>query len=137
MQFDDVKTGIPLFDQQHWQYFQAVTRLQRLCGKDGVEPDAMHSLLDDIRGYAVDNFDAEEQVMQVENYPHLDRHKAKHDGFKDRIDEYIAELDGEPDLGVLAKRMSHLLVDWFANQIRDDDMKLARFLKNRGGDTYQ
>ena len=126
-----VHTDIPALDNQHEKYFQAVERLNDICDSGAPKTDDVKAVLNNILDYAVDNFDTEELLMETEGYELLAQHRTKHETFKDKLDEYFEELDSGSDLDRLSKRMNHLLVEWFTNQIQDDDMKLADFLKQR------
>ena len=80
----------------------------------------------------MDNFDTEEYLMELEAYPDTEQHKQKHELFKGRLDSYTEQINAEKvNLRDAAKRLRALLVGWFNNQIKDDDMRLAAFLHRR------
>mgnify|MGYP000152574923 CR=1 FL=1 len=130
---EEVQTGISLLDRQHERYFDTVERVLQLCREQNLEPQTIEDLLIRVREYAVDNFDTEEYLMTLENYPEYEEHKAKHDFFKDRIEAFAPRIEGGQlqESTNLAKELYALLVDWFNTQIKDDDMKLAHFLNER------
>lgn len=129
---ESVKTNIPLLDRQHEKYFDAVERLFEQCAKENPDHEEVTAILEETQDYAVDNFDTEEYLMQLEGYPDIDEHAEKHENFKERLDNFMAQLNKEPgDLKDMTKRLRALLVGWFNNQIKDDDMRMAAFLHTR------
>ena len=130
---EEIQTGISLLDRQHERYFETVERVLQSCREENPDPLNLKDILTQVREYAVDNFDTEEYLMTLENYPDYDVHKAKHDFFKDRIDGFAPRLeDGQLEASTdLLKELYAVLVDWFNTQIKDDDMKLAHFLNER------
>ena len=130
---EEVQTGISLLDRQHERYFDTVERVLQSCREENLDPQTIEDLLTRVREYAVDNFDTEEYLMTLENYPEYEEHKAKHDFFKDSIEAFAPRIEGGQlqESANLAKELYALLVDWFNTQIKDDDMKLAHFLNER------
>ncbi len=129
----EVTTGIPLFDNQHEQYFRTVEELMdRYKRGEQFTSEYLGEVLNKILEYAVENFDSEEQLMYNEDYPDYDEHKRKHDSFKDSMDGYLEELAEGADTLNFVERLSSLLIMWFSTQIRHDDVKLAHYLRERG-----
>ena len=132
LKLEAAKTNIPLLDNQHAKYFDAVEKLLDLCRSNKPDRAGVREILDHAQEYALDNFDTEEYLMELEEYPDAEQHIAKHEQFKDRIDFFSDQAgSASTDLRDLAKHLRALLVSWFNDQIKDDDMRLAAFLKKR------
>lgn len=133
-----VKTNITLIDRQHERYFNAVERLFAQCAKENPDHEEVNAILEEAQEYAVDNFDTEEYLMQLEGYPDIEEHSEKHKNFKERLDNFTEQLEKEPaDIKDMTKRLRALLIGWFNNQIKDDDMRMAAFLHSREKRTTQ
>ncbi len=134
MRFDrkPVRTAIPVIDRQHDQYFDAVEYLFDMYERAEVIPDKVLGILNNIQEYAQDNFDTEERFMENEGYPGLDHHRAKHDTFKSSIDGFMEDFANTSNLAKIIEDLRQLLVSWFVDQIKTDDMALAEFLKKKG-----
>lgn len=124
------RTGIPLIDRQHEAYLELVERVFRLCAQKQIDRDALASELDRTLAYAIEHFDTEEHLMRSVAYPQYPEHRAKHNVFRDQVDDFTAQAREEDDLAEFAARMARWLVDWFCQQVQIDDRKLAAFLKS-------
>lgn len=122
-------TGIPLIDRQHEAYADLVDRLFDLARQGHVEPQALFRERRAVIQYAMEHFDAEEQLMRAENYPAYEAHRAKHDIFREWTDTLASDLEGDVDLDDYARSLSKWLIDWFCDQVQTDDRRLADFLK--------
>lgn len=133
IRFEEVQTGLFLLDKQHERYYNTAKKVFELCETEDASIEDLTDLLSQTREYAVDNFDTEEYLMSLEDYPKFDEHKTKHDYFKDELDTIAERLSsgGTKDIKKAASELSTLLIDWFNQQIKQDDMELASFLKAR------
>jgi hemerythrin len=122
-------TGVPAIDRQHEAYLALVERVFRLCGGAQVERERLAAEVNAALSYAIEHFDTEEHLMRSVNYPHLDQHVAKHNVFRGRVDDFAAELRCAEPAPDFTTRLAKWLVDWFAEQVQNDDQRLANFLK--------
>lgn len=130
--FDEYITGIPLIDEQHKHYVELVNKLIINYNNGGMGKDAINSYTKEIFDYAVEHFDAEEYLMRSANYPLYEEHLAKHNIFRDKVDEFVAEIDEEGiDIDEYVYNLNKWLISWFKIQVLDDDVKLAKFLKQK------
>ena len=123
-------TGIPLIDKQHKQFLALVNKLVDSSHKGDMTKAEFCDCVNQVVTYAFEHFDAEEFLMRSANYPLYEEHLAKHDVFRDQMDELLEEIDSkEIDINHYVKVLCKWLVDWFKMQVLYDDMKLARFIK--------
>jgi len=123
-------TGIPLIDKQHKQYIAMVNELVDNNQKGDMTKTAFNDCVNEVVAYALEHFDAEESLMRLAKYPLYEEHLAKHDAFRDKMDEFLEEIDTkEIDVKHYVKILCEWLIDWFKMQVLDDDMKLAKFVK--------
>lgn len=123
-------TGIPLIDRQHEEYADLVDRLFELARHGKVERQTLLTERNAVIRYAMEHFDAEEQLMLSERYPAYEAHRAKHSVFRDWTDTLASDLEGDVDFDDYARDLSKWLIAWFCNQVQTDDLKLALFLKS-------
>ncbi|MFO7821039.1 MAG: hemerythrin domain-containing protein [Lentisphaeria bacterium] len=127
-----VKTNITLIDHQHEKYFDAVDKLMEQCRKKYPDMEIVAQILQQTHEYAVDNFDTEEYLMELEGYPDSEEHTEKHNQFKARLDAFTRQLQTEKlNIRDTSKHLQALLIGWFNNQIKEDDMRMAAFLHTR------
>ncbi len=123
-------TGIPVIDKQHRQYIILVNKFITEHNKGGMEKATLSDYVNEIVAYALDHFDAEESLMRSEDYPLYEEHLAKHNLFRDMMDELLEEMETkEININNYVDRLCEWLVDWFKIQVLDDDVKLAMFLQ--------
>ena len=125
-------TGMPLIDNQHKQYISLVDKLVSDHNEGKLEKTALLNSVNKTIAYGLEHLDVEEYLMGSEGYPLYEEHFAKHDIFRDKMDDFLAELDAkEIDIGDYVNRLSSWLIDWFQRQELNDDVKLAKFLKGK------
>ena len=125
-------TGIPLIDRQHEAYADLVDRLFDLARGGNVTKQSLFRERCAVIQYAMEHFDAEEQLMRSENYPAYEAHRTKHDIFREWTDTLASDLEDDVDLDEYTKNLSKWLVSWFCDQVQTDDSKLAAFLRKKG-----
>jgi hemerythrin len=123
-------TGIPLIDKQHKQFIVLINKLVANNHKGDMTKAEFSDYFNEIIAFALEHFDAEEFLMRAAKYPLYEEHLAKHDIFRDKMDEFLEEIDTkEIDVKSYIKILGQWLIDWFKMQVLDDDIKLARFIK--------
>ena len=128
---DALKTGIPLIDKQHDDYADLVDSFFDLASKGDVTRDQLSDAVDKVIKYAIEHFDAEEQLMMSIDYPHYEQHRNKHDVFRDRTDCCAADVQSTDDVDACAVTLSKWLIIWFCDQVQNDDLKLADYIRER------
>lgn len=120
--------GIPLIDNQHKQLLVLINNLIASNNKGNVERPTLNNYIKEVFAYTVEHFDAEEYLMRSVKYPLYEEHLSKHNEFRDKADEFLAELEEEIDIKDYVNNLCEWLVDWFKTQVLNDDVKLARLL---------
>ncbi len=121
-------TGIPLIDRQHAEYADLVDKLFVMANRGGVNRQTLSAEVDAVIKYAVEHFDAEEYLMRSANYPALEEHSRKHNVFRVKTDRLVAEWKDGLNADEFTVRLSRWLIEWFCDQVQNDDRKLAVFL---------
>jgi hemerythrin len=125
------RTGIPLIDHQHDQYLDLVDELFVLCLRPKARSSSVQAGLKRTLAYALDHFDAEEALMRSVAFRGYEKHRLKHDEFRDESDRLLVmcKQDLSPELQLT--RLTRWLVEWFCEQTQVYDRALAAYLKKR------
>ncbi|MCK5805582.1 MAG: hemerythrin family protein [Lentisphaeria bacterium] len=122
-------TGVELIDNQHAHYVRLVKHLLTLFGRGDLDSASFRAEVQAVVAYAIEHFDAEEFLMTSSNYPAYQEHVEKHDKFRAWIDQFQEKISKETIDIADFQRLLQWLTDWFLQQVRVDDQKLANFLK--------
>jgi hemerythrin len=124
-----LETGNPTVDSQHKRLFQMVNDLHHGIVK-GEGQEVMGPVLKRLAAYTVEHFGTEEAIMSSTKYPNFMRHKTKHVELTRQVQDLVAKYDS----GQLAlpSTLSKFLTDWLTTHIRQEDMELIKWLKERG-----
>ncbi len=120
--------GIPLIDRQHAEYADLVDKVFEMATGGGVSRQTLSAEVNAVIKYAVEHFDAEEYIMLSANYPAYAEHREKHNEFRSKTDALIAEWGSGMDTDAFTIRLSRYLIEWFCDQVQNDDRKMAIFL---------
>ena len=130
---ESLRTGIPLIDRQHEEYFRLLEQLLSRSEEGGAETGELSENTDALVAYAIEHFDSEEHLMRSAQYPYFEQHFAKHNVFREEVDGWAMLLaSGKPAEDFLV-RLTRWALEWFCDQVMTDDRKLAGFLKKRAG----
>lgn len=128
----DLVTGNALIDSEHRQLFAAVNDLMDACsqGQGRAQIEATVKFLSD---YVVKHFSDEENLQVKNNYPGYTAHKTFHDGYRRQLSDKSRQLLQEgPTIRVLGEL--NQVVGILVSHIRTEDKRLARYIKEQGGD---
>ena len=126
-----IRTGIPLIDNQHEAYADLVDTFFAMAMRGNVPKSTLSHEIGKILNYALEHFDAEEHIMLQQKYPAYAEHRAKHTVFRDKSDTLIADSERAHDLDAYTMTLSKWLIEWFCDQVQNDDRKLAAFLSSK------
>jgi len=128
---EELETGIGLIDSQHKELIKRANDLMEATrnrkGKEEIE-----GLLDFLGNYVMEHFEAEENAMQVHEYPNYMAHRSHHTTFVMNLEDLKKTFAAEgptSNVLILAQRR---LVDWVINHIKKVDKMFARYLKEQG-----
>jgi hemerythrin len=120
-------TGDAMIDAQHQELYRIVNDLHEAC-TGGVAQDRVDQVLDELLGYTIKHFGAEEGLMRRFQYPEaeLKAHFAQHDDLKARVGELLEQRNR----GELTNAMPvvGLVHDWLGTHINHTDRKLAQWV---------
>ena len=125
---DDYLIGIDMIDKQHQEFFARVHRLYESCLASEGEKD-VQEMLDFLKNYAIEHFQAEEAFMKQHRYPGVEEHSKLHATF---LDEYSKLSEEYRNLGSnqdLADNITDMVQNWLIDHIAEADRDYARHAK--------
>lgn len=125
---DSYKTGHATVDKQHEQLFKMVNDLHDAIVAQKSK-EVLGPTLKKLATYTVEHFQMEEALMEQLKYPERAAHRAKHEALTKQVKELIEKF--ESGKAVLSMTLSNFLANWLRHHIKQDDMALIKFAKER------
>jgi hemerythrin len=128
---DDLLVGHPKLDRQHKRFFLHALRLAVACEQDR-GADEIEAALTFLHQYAEAHFAEEEAIMREVEYPYFESHAEAHDVFLAKLSELEREVARHVDKRAVALDLAYMASGWFAENVRQVDRVVARFLADHG-----
>ena len=120
--------GIEEFDEHH-KHLVHLLNMTYDGLSYGAEHDELGAVLDELIGYAMYHFAAEEHWMKMHEYPVLLEHIGEHEKFCKRIVTVQNDFHrGKSNLGI---EVVQFLNSWLADHILETDAEYGRFVSKR------
>ena len=130
---DSLSVGVKLIDEQHKVFIERLNKLSAAI-ESRQQAQYISKTLDFLVDYVEFHFGAEERLMAAHNYPGLEQHKSKHEEFRNSLaDLLVTEFDEEDAVSKLADSINNFQISWLKNHIRQTDMQLAVYLREKEG----
>ncbi|WP_018934680.1 bacteriohemerythrin [Thioalkalivibrio sp. ALJ24] len=123
---DDLDTGIPVIDNQHKRIVEYINRLHEAV-EGRAAREEVHEVLDQVVDYTLTHFAFEEEMLEIVEYPALERHRHAHEAFSRRIRQYQHDFADGQDV---ATELGETLRDWLMNHIRRDDHEYGHMVRD-------
>jgi len=121
---DDCYTGIEEIDNQHLGLIDLINKLdETIMNKNTVDSKPV---LEELVDYTKSHFGMEEELLQKNNYPHIEDHIGKHKNFIKKISKFQKMCNdgvgcGETEIVVFLK-------DWLLKHIKKTDMEFVSYI---------
>lgn len=127
-EFDEtLVTGNEMIDDQHKELIGRINQLLESC-EDGQGKVKAVKMLDYLMEYTDFHFSAEEKLQEEINYPGIKEHKAKHEEFKQAVEELQEMLqEEEGPTEAFVAQVQRNVVDWLFNHIKGFDRSVAEY----------
>jgi len=126
---DEYSVGIDSIDQQHKKLLGLINQLQTAVDYstgDEFEREALDELVD----YTKTHFTYEEGLMEQNDYPDYEPHKAQHVEMIKKVDEVLAEYAKDHETAM--SNAVEYLKGWLINHINGTDKQYSSFLIDKG-----
>jgi len=126
---DEYNTGINSIDQQHRKLVNLINQLQTAVDHStGQEFES--EALDELVDYTRTHFRYEEGLMEQNQYPDFEPHKAQHEKMIKKVSEVLAEYEKNHDQAM--NQAVVFLKDWLITHINGTDKEYSSFLIAKG-----
>lgn len=122
---DRYSVQIAEIDEQHKQLFEMIGNLSTAM-KKGQSKEVLSEILDGLVKYAGQHFATEEKLFAEHNFPQQAEHKAKHDEFVGKIQEYNNLYSNGSN--IVSVQLIGFLSDWLMKHIMKEDQEYAKFI---------
>ena len=126
---DDYSVGIDSIDQQHKRLVNLINQLQTAVGHSTGE-EFEREALDELVDYTKTHFKYEEGLMEQNDYPDFEPHKAQHKKMIGEVEQVLAEYETDHDAAM--GHATAFLKSWLINHINGTDKEYSSFLIGKG-----
>ncbi len=121
--------GIDSIDQQHRRLVNLINQLQTAV-KYSTGEEFEREALDELVDYTRTHFKYEEKLMEQNDYPDFEQHKAQHEMMIKKVKQVLAEYEHEPETAM--NNAVSFLKGWLINHINGTDQQYSRYLIDKG-----
>ena len=128
---DSLSIGVELIDDEHKMLIQKLRDLSEAFDQ-GLEKNKILKTLDFLIDYTEFHFTDEERVMKQSDYPGLEEQRQQHEEFRQTLNHILEDYQDEGPTKSLAESVNVFLVNWLFGHIKGSDLKLGKFLGEKG-----
>ena len=118
-------------DDQHKKLVELINQLHDSM-KAGQANASLGNILQSLITYTATHFKEEEQMLQLNGYPDLVKHKAIHAEFVKKVIEIQKKFQESASGAVLSMGILSFLKEWLMGHIKVEDKKYGVFLNDKG-----
>ena len=126
---DEYSVGIDSIDQQHKRLLTLINQLQTAIDYSTGE-EFQREALDELVDYTKTHFTYEEGLMEQNQYPDFEPHKAQHAKMIKKVEEVLSEYQKDQDTAMT--NAVEFLKGWLINHINGTDKEYSSFLIEKG-----
>ena len=126
---DEYSVGIDSIDQQHKKLLNLINQLQTAVDYSTGE-EFERDALDELVAYTRTHFSYEEGLLQQNDYPGFEPHKAVHEKMIKKVEDVLSEYEQDHDAAM--SNAVEFLKDWLINHINGTDKEYSSFLIEKG-----
>jgi hemerythrin len=126
---DSYSVGIDSIDQQHKKLLGLINQLQTAVDYSTGE-EFEREALDELVDYTKTHFTYEEGLLEQNDYPDFEPHKAQHEKMIREVERVLAEYEKDHDTAM--QNAADYLKDWLINHINGTDKEYSSHLIGKG-----
>ena len=124
-----IQFGIETIDRQHHRLVDLINKLHHAM-RSRAGKSVLGSILEELAGYTVEHFHAEEKLMEQAGYDKLDEHKRIHEKLVKEVVDFQRQF--KSGNATVSMDLMNFLSDWLINHIKGVDRKYVPLLKQKG-----
>ncbi len=123
---DHYFVGHPVLDLDHQRIVEHINLLIQFCNREEHAPDRERVLkaLSDLHDMMMAHVEREEALLEQANYPELDRHRAGHREYWDKLSDLYRNQLGDQQIISITNH----LISWWEHHILTDDMAFKEYV---------
>jgi hemerythrin-like metal-binding protein len=125
----EFSVGIPAMDAQHQELIAILNDLLR-AGHVGAGSETVSEMLSRMREYATRHFHSEEALLDKHGFPDLGHHRQEHQQYRRKIADLCLKAMEKDE--TVSEELLDYLSWWWQHHILEEDMKYAKFFRERG-----
>jgi hemerythrin len=119
------ETGIEDIDFQHHYFFNLLKKILNYIQVHEYNQQMLWRLFDELQKYAVFHFTSEENIMIMNNYPDIEKHRTLHIKIIEDMNYNVNLFDGSTEkIEELIKKSN----EWIIKHTLEEDKKIGKFL---------
>jgi hemerythrin-like metal-binding protein len=124
--------GISEIDNQHKKMVEIINRLFQMFSEHKVQDEeALKTVLQELTDYANYHFSTEEKYFALLNYPGTENHIAKHNQYREKIEEFKTQLAANKTESTFFN-LTNFLQDWWVWHINNVDREYVPLFLAQG-----
>lgn len=123
----DYLLGIKVFDEHHKHLVGLLNRAYDEYSRNPTAGD-LEDIIKELVDYATYHFDAEENWMRENSYPHLAAHKKEHETFSQKVSAFQKEFQAGQ---ATSSSVFLFLAEWLTDHILETDTEYKRFMTSK------
>lgn len=130
---EEYSVDVKLIDEQHRHFFQIANSLIDLTESEDSKKEPLMFLAGELADYAFYHLGVEESYFDKFNYKEAPYHKAEHDNYRSKVQNYLNEIRNETaNLREIAKELAVFSNDWLTHHILLVDKRYTLFFREHG-----
>ena len=126
---NEYNVGIDSIDQQHRRLVSLINQLQTAVNYSTGE-EFEREALDQLVDYTKTHFTYEEGLMEQNDYPDFESHRAQHKHMIQKVEAVLAEYEKDKDTAM--NNALNYLSEWLINHINGTDKEYSSYLIGKG-----
>lgn len=122
--------GVSRIDEEHKKLIAMINKAYD-TSENGQDDEAMSELITDMIDYATTHFATEAELMREHGYPDSQAHLLEHGDFTARV-VTTGSMKPSEDWHLDPVKIFKYLASWLNNHMMVNDMKLGKFLNEKG-----
>ncbi len=123
------ETGSSLIDKQHKELFLKIDDLSLAIYKGNIK-SSLKNMIIFLEKYIQEHFKAEENIMRMAAYPHINDHIRIHKKFNKIFDDLKLDFEKRGGDSYLAIHVEKEIRHWWEEHVLVEDNKYVPYLKN-------
>jgi hemerythrin len=120
----EYSVNYPSIDEEHKKLFSLLDNFYTSL-QSGSSKEELVRLIKGLLDYANEHFKNEEAYMKSIGYPSFERHRAEHQAFIEKTDDFYEKISSGKL--ILSVEVTNFIKNWITHHIKSEDKQYAKF----------